>query len=60
MSGFGDCSFFEMDMGSGARHWWEFPIVFVCHFDEVFQEPILEPVNVLFCWRKREFFWVHW
>ena len=27
MSGFGDCSFFLVDISSGARHWWEFPVV---------------------------------
>ena len=60
MSDFGDCALFEVDMGSGARHWWEFPIVFECYFSEVFKEPILELVNVLFCWGEREFFGVCW
>ena len=27
MSGFGDCSFFQVDMSSGDRHWWEFPVL---------------------------------
>ena len=46
MSGFGDCPLFEVDMGSGARYYWEFLIVFECCFGRVFQEPILEPVDV--------------
>ena len=60
MSGFGDCSLFEVDIGSRASHWWEFPIVFECYFGKVFQDPILEPVNVLFCWGEREFFRTYW
>ena len=34
MSGFGDCSLFEVDMGSRVRREWEFPIVFECCFGE--------------------------
>ena len=30
------------------------PYCFECCFEEEFQEQILEPVNVLFCWGERK------
>ena len=56
MSGFGYCSLFEVDMGIRARHKWKFPIVIEYCLGKMFQEPIFEHINVLFCWGERDFF----
>ena len=59
MSGFRECSLFKVDVGSGARHRWEY-LVFKWHFGEMLQGPTLEPIDVCFSWEKRKVFWMLW
>lgn len=52
--GFWDCSLFKGNMGSRARHRWEYTIIFECNLGEMLQELILKYTNVfLHCGGKR-------